>query len=131
MVGHDAPNFIYIPEQTTNTQQEQHMDIIDTNIGINGFKMRIINRLIRSLPVQDDYAYTIVGHLRRHFGITAQVYGRADVDSILSREISDTEWMLVRESPSWLALDESMSDIELVYDACAEIDDYIAENLAF
>lgn len=98
------------------------MRIINTTEGISGFKMRIISRLIRSLPVHDDYAFSLMAVLRKHFGIEGNVYGRSDVDSIIGRDITDDEWTFIQSTSSWLELAEACEDISFVVDACAELE---------
>jgi len=93
------------------------MNIINTYDGINGLKMRIIRRLIRSLPIHDDYAFVIIGLCRARFHVVAEVYGRSDVESYLGRPLTDGEWDKVRGSQEWQDLDESMYGYDILRDA--------------
>lgn len=107
------------------------MEMVNTNMGFNGYKMRIIKRILKSLPTQDDYAFHIIGMCRQKFGITAQVYGRSDCDAFLGYDMSDEDWETIKSSEEWLELDESCSDIDLVQAALANISDYWADIQAF
>jgi hypothetical protein len=107
------------------------MDIISTKTGINGFKMRLIQRIIRTLPEQDDYGFVLVDMCRKKFGFTAQVYGRSDCDSYLGYDMTDEQWKSIRSSEEWAELDESCSDIDLVQAALGNIDTHWEQAQAF
>lgn len=112
-------------EQETSDMEQYDIlaDIVDVKHGINGLKTKIIRWLINRLPHQDDYAFSIVEMCRTHFNVTAEVYGRTDVEAYAGRKITDEEWAVVRGTEAWRELSDTSDNYALVVDAWEEATD--------